>query len=108
MRPLEKIMQKLTPPNSNSATAYRWDPNQVLSLELLERLPAGAYACDTQGLITYFNQQAVRLWGREPKLNDPVDRFCGSFKLFALDGSPIAHDQCWMAQALQTQQNYDG
>jgi PAS domain-containing protein len=42
---------------------------------LLEKLPAGAYTCDADGLITYFNQRAVDLWGREPKLNDPVDRF---------------------------------
>lgn len=76
--------------------------------QLLERLPSGAYACDSEGLITYFNQQAVRLWGREPKLNDPVDRYCGSFKLFTMDGKPISHDQCWMALALQNQQNYDG
>jgi two-component system, LuxR family, sensor kinase FixL len=48
----------------------------------LKKLPAGAYTCDPEGLITYFNQHAVQLWGRAPKLNDPVDRFCGSFKLF--------------------------
>jgi two-component system sensor kinase FixL len=42
---------------------------------LLEKLPAGAYTCDADGLITYFNQRAVDLWGREPRLNDPVDRF---------------------------------
>jgi two-component system sensor kinase FixL len=42
---------------------------------LLEKLPAGAYTCDVDGLITYFNQRAVELWGREPRLNDPVDRF---------------------------------
>ncbi len=42
---------------------------------LLEKLPAGAYTCDPDGLITYFNQHAVRLWGREPKLNDPIDRY---------------------------------
>jgi PAS domain-containing protein len=57
---------------------------------LLEKLPAGAYTCDPEGLITYFNQQAVQLWGRAPKLNDPIDRFCGSFKLLSPDGSPIA------------------
>jgi PAS domain-containing protein len=68
---------------------------------LLEKLPAGAYTCDAEGLITYFNQHAVQLWGRAPKLNDPRDRFCGSFKLFSLDGSPIAHDACWMALALK-------
>ena len=74
---------------------------------LLEKLPAGAYTCDTEGLITYFNQHAVELWGRAPKLNDPVDRFCGSFKLFSTDGSPMAHDECWMAMALQMDTEYN-
>jgi hypothetical protein len=37
-----------------------------------------------------------------------VDRFCGSFKLFATDGSPIAHDQRWMALALKMNQKYNG
>jgi PAS domain-containing protein len=42
---------------------------------LLEKLPAGAYTCDADGLITYFNQFAVDLWGRAPMLNDPIDRY---------------------------------
>jgi signal transduction histidine kinase len=75
---------------------------------LLEKLPAGAYTCDAEGLITYFNQRAVDLWGRKPKLNDPADRYCGSFKLFSVDGAPIAHDQCWMALALHDAKEYNG
>jgi two-component sensor histidine kinase len=75
---------------------------------LLEKLPAGAYTCDPEGLITYYNPHAVQLWGRAPTLNDPVDRFCGSFKLFSTDGSPIAHDQCWMALALKMDQEFNG
>ena len=75
---------------------------------LLDKLPAGGYTCDRHGLITHFNDHAVKLWGRAPKLNDPADRFCGSFKLFARDGSPIAHDTCWMARALQTGNEYNG
>jgi PAS domain S-box-containing protein len=75
---------------------------------LLESIPAAAYTCDTAGLISYFNRGAVELWGREPNLNDPVDRFCGSFKLFAPDGSPINHDRCWMAQALRDCKDYNG
>ncbi|HEY2826493.1 MAG TPA: PAS domain S-box protein [Pirellulales bacterium] len=74
---------------------------------VLDNLPAAAYTCDPAGLITYFNSQAAKLWGREPKLNDPFDQFCGSFKLFAADGTPIAHNQCWMALALQTGQQYN-
>jgi PAS domain S-box-containing protein len=75
---------------------------------LLEKLPAGAYTCDNFGLITYFNQHAAALWGRSPKLNDPVDRFCGSFRLFTPDGAPVRHDQCWMALALQANEAYNG
>jgi PAS domain S-box-containing protein len=75
---------------------------------LMERLPIGMYICDSQGLITYFNREAAQLWGRTLKLNDPVDRFCGSFKLYGTDGTPIAHDQCWMALSLRTGREYGG
>src|SRR5256885_4277409 len=84
------------------------DRGELHFRRLLEKLPAAAYTCDPDGLITYFNPQAVELWGRAPKLNDPVDRFCGSFKLFAADGAPIRHDRCGMAQALDTNQGYNG
>jgi signal transduction histidine kinase len=75
---------------------------------LLEKLPAGAYTCDPEGLITYFNPRAEELWGRAPALNDPVDRYCGSFKLYSVDGAPITHDQCWMALALKNAAEYNG
>src|SRR5437773_11362342 len=75
---------------------------------LLETLPAGAYTCDPDGLITFFNHHALELWGRAPQLNDPADRFCGSFRLFATDGTALAHDQCWMALALKTGKEYNG
>src|SRR4029077_11285343 len=68
---------------------------------LLDGIPAAAYTCDPSGLITYFNRHAAELWGRSPRLNDRVDRFCGSFKLYAADGSPMAHEECWMALALR-------
>ena len=75
---------------------------------LLDRLPAAAYTCDVDGLISYFNRRAVDVWGREPKLNDPVDRFCGSFRLFTPDGAPVPHEACWMALALQNKCEYNG
>jgi PAS domain S-box-containing protein len=75
---------------------------------LLDSLPAAAYVCDTQGLITYFNRQASHLWGREPRLEDPNDRFCGSFRLFEADGSPLDREHCWMALALKEQKSYAG
>jgi signal transduction histidine kinase len=75
---------------------------------ILEALPTAAYVCDHRGLITYCNQQALDLWGRAPRFNDPEDRFCGSFKLYTTDGSPIRHDQCCMATVLRSQQGCNG
>lgn len=74
----------------------------------LDRLPAGAYVCDPDGLITWFNDRAVEIWGRKPKMGDPVDRFCGSFKLYDYEGEPIPHDRCWMALALRDARSYEG
>lgn len=74
--------------------------------QLLEKLPAAAYLCDPNGVITYYNQRATELWGRAPSLNEPVDRFCGSFRLYAPDGTRIGREQCWMALALQTKREY--
>ncbi|MDB5337380.1 MAG: chemotaxis protein methyltransferase CheR [Planctomycetaceae bacterium] len=73
----------------------------------LEVLPLAAYTCDAAGMITYFNQRAALAWGREPRLNHPADHFCGSFKMFASDGSPIPHDQCWMALALRQGEGFN-
>ena len=74
---------------------------------LLDRLPVAAYMTDAEGLITYYNESAVRLWGRRPALLDPVDRYCGSFRLFAATGEPIKHSECWMALALRHQREYN-
>jgi signal transduction histidine kinase len=98
-------MGQVTP--SNSANKFLRDEGMHFR-SLLDKLPAGGYLCDPDGLITHFNEHAVKLWGRAPKLNDPVDRYCGSFRLFGKDGSPIAHGDCWMALALQTGKEYNG
>lgn len=93
----------LRPPRAAPVTAR---PGSVEFHRLLDNLPVGAYTCDAEGLITYFNPRAVELWGRSPKLNDPADRFCGSFQLYTIDGCPLAHAQCWMARALNERREY--
>ncbi|HSQ54178.1 MAG TPA: PAS domain S-box protein [Gemmata sp.] len=98
-------MQQLQPTEPVATS----DPGNDLEFRsLLERLPAAAYTCDAEGRITYFNRRAAEYWGREPKLNDPAERFCGWFKLFSPDGTPISRDLCRMAIALRDQQDYDG
>ncbi|MFI5211307.1 MAG: PAS domain S-box protein [Ignavibacteria bacterium] len=74
---------------------------------ILETLPAGAYTCDHSGLITYYNKKAVQIWGREPKLNDPMDRYCGSFKLY-IGNETVKHNECWTAKAIMENKCYNG
>ncbi len=38
--------------------------------ELVSVMPASVYACDREGVITYFNPHAVEIWGRTPELDD--------------------------------------
>ena len=83
-------------------------PGEAVIRQLLEPLPADFYLCDKDGLITCFNQHAVKLWGRAPRLNDPLDRFCGSFRLLSADGRPVQHDECWMALALRQNRAING
>lgn len=67
--------------------------------QLLQGLPAATYTCDSKGRITFFNEAAAKLWGREPKLG--VDLWCGSWKIFKTDGSPLPLDTCPMGIALK-------
>ncbi|MFZ0612628.1 MAG: MASE3 domain-containing protein [Desulfobacterales bacterium] len=68
---------------------------------LLAVLPAAMYTCDAAGVITYHNEQAVRLWGRSPRPGDTDERFCGSFRLRRPDGTPLPHSQTPMATVLR-------
>src|SRR5712672_4704674 len=69
---------------------------------LFEQLPFAVYGCDRDGLVLRFNRRAAELWGRSPKLRDPNERFCGSYRMFRPDGSLLPHHQCPMADVLRT------
>lgn len=67
--------------------------------DLLEALPAAIYTTDAQGRITYYNDAAAEMWGHRPPLGS--SEWCGSWKLFWADGTPLPHGECPMAIALK-------
>jgi len=67
--------------------------------ELLSALPAAVYTSDAAGRITYYNEAAIDLWGHRPTLGS--SEWCGSWKLYWPDGTPMRHDECPMAIALK-------
>jgi PAS domain S-box-containing protein len=67
--------------------------------DLLQALPAAIYTTDAAGRITFYNDAAVTLWGCRPEPGKT--EFCGSWKLYWPDGTPMPHDECPMALALR-------
>jgi PAS domain S-box-containing protein len=80
------------------------DEKQAFELpaRLFEQFPFAIYVCDRDGLVLRYNRRAAELWGRSPKLGDPNERFCGSYRMFRPDGSLLPHHQCPMADVLRT------
>lgn len=66
---------------------------------LMESLPVAIYVTDAEGRITSYNTAAVALWGCAPELGKA--EFCGSWRLYWSDGTPMRHAECPMALALQ-------
>ncbi len=68
-------------------------------LQVIKSLPAAVYTCNTEGYITLYNDAAIELWGRKPDIGK--DLWCGSWKTFKPDGSPLPLDRCPMAVCLK-------
>ncbi len=67
--------------------------------KILDDLPAAIYVTDAKGRITYFNEAAATLWGYRPQLGK--SEWCGSWKLYWPDGTPLPPGECPMALALK-------
>lgn len=94
---------------STTSGSYEPRPNDLpapfqrmmASGQLVDVLPVGIYFCDRSGRILRHNKAAAELWGRVPGA-DADERFCGSHRLFHLDGRRLPHDECPMASVLRT------
>lgn len=84
--------------NAGSSSAMGW-----LDAKLIDLMPAAVYVCAApSGLIVRYNERAVELWGRRPHLGETGERFCGAYRLFWMDGTPLPHANTPMAQVLRT------
>jgi PAS domain S-box-containing protein len=66
---------------------------------IIQSLPVAVYTTDAAGRITFYNEAAAQLWGIRPELGK--SEFCGSWKLYWPDGTPLPHHDCPMALTLR-------
>lgn len=78
-------------------TGSSWASAEAGYQQLLEALGVAVYTTDAAGRVTYFNEAAAAFWGRRPEIGE---MWCGSYRLFWADGTPMAHAECPMATAL--------
>ncbi|MEJ1223331.1 PAS domain S-box protein [Sediminicola sp. 1XM1-17] len=76
----------------NSEARYR---------DLLFGLPVAVYTCNVDGYIELYNEAAAKLWGTRPVIGK--DLWCGSWKIFRQNGTPLPFEECPMALALKQQ-----
>lgn len=90
----------------SSALQLTSDLNEPFVVQLLQQLPSAIYTCDEKGIITFYNEAAAALWGRHPVIGK--DLWCGSWKIYKTDGTPLPLDKCPMAVALQESRSIEG
>ena len=73
--------------------------------EFLEAVGVAVYTTDANGKITFFNKAASALWGRSPELGE---EWCGSWRIYRPDGTPLPHAECPMAIALKENREVRG
>ncbi|RZA01482.1 MAG: PAS domain S-box protein [Sphingobacteriaceae bacterium] len=80
---------------SNTAADFK----NPLANSLINNLPVAVYTCDSLGYITSYNNAAEILWGRKPEIGK--DLWCGSWKNYYANGSPMPLEACPMARTLK-------
>jgi len=78
----------------------------VMPQNILAALALPAYTTDAQGRLTFFNEAAEQFWGRAPEIGK--EKWCGSFRLFAIDGTPMPLEECPLALTLKTGKPHHG
>ena len=75
-------------------------------VHMIQNLPVAIYTCDAEGKILLYNKAALELWGRYPVLD--TDAWCGSWKIYDNDSTPIPFAGCSMARAIKEGRDVHG
>ena len=81
------------------AAVEEFRKREITYRDILEDLPVAIYTTDSEGRLTYYNEECVELSGQRPVLGH--DMWTVARKLFSADGSPLSPDESPTAETLR-------
>jgi signal transduction histidine kinase len=107
LRTLRKRHESMAQAYQELTVDHQWVKHSLYETEenlreLVAVMPAAIYACDREGLITYYNRAAVEIWGRTPGLDDPAWSFLNLRPLYRTDGTLLRPEDAPLREVLAT------
>lgn len=93
-----------TPLKTDNSNTEKTSKTSDLNKDILEALPLAVYVCNLKGEVIFYNRAAIALWGREPETG--TDLWCGSCKIYDVDGVELTLDEYPTALASKEMTNY--
>lgn len=106
MKDDQKIPQPSNTSLSETANDQSFSENETNYKRFLINSSLPFCVCDTNGIIQFYNDAAVQLWGRSPQMGK--DLWCGSWKILNSDGQTLSNDQWPVAIALKEKKKIQG
>ncbi len=73
-----------------------------LEQSALDAVPTGLCVCAADGVLLRYNKRAIELWGRAPRIDDPVEISSRAFRRYTADGTPLPFSSSPVATVLRT------
>ena len=90
---------------SNNMSHVNYSEDKLMD-QFIQRIPVAICTTDSEGYIRMYNQAAVQLWGRKPAVGK--DLWCGSWKIYSLDGSELSPGEYPIARILKERRAVTG
>lgn len=86
--------------NTAISNAFLTDAG-ILQLDLLQLLPMAACIYNGSGRMIFYNEAAVRLWGRPPELMKANDIYDNAAPCYTVEGIYLSHDAAMLAALIK-------
>ena len=80
--------------------------SEISLRSLIENLPVAVYTCDENGYLQVYNKVAEKLWGIKPVAGK--DLWCGSWKIYDVNGKSLPLSSCPMAVSIRERRAVTG